>query len=293
MHPTLVVICILLGCGSVACQAAEVTPNRVSRSHIQPVSEVAAAERQSPAVGLVTTRAPAVLREHLKLERGAGLVVESIAAGSLAERAGFQRHDVLVSIDGQLLVLPEQFQTLLDDAGADAPLACRVVRGGSEQTVSLRADAVASPPRVASAGGSLKPAESVLKLLPRKVAEPKPDQSTPAVAVQKQSTAVAAALPDGGLQQRDADYVIKLTRGSETQLIVRDARGRIIFNGAIDTPEQRSLVPPAVRGRVAGLEQLLAQQQSARQPITADPAQPAPDSRVRIGTLDIKPVEVR
>lgn len=304
MHPLTVVVLLLLGCAGVVCPAAEVAPNRVSRSHIQPVGEVAATERQSPAIGLVTARAPAVLREQLRLERGAGLVVESVTAGSVAERAGLQRHDVLVSIDGQFLLLPEQLQTFLEASDGDAPLACRLIRGGSEQTISLRADAVAvaksEPAR--RAAGALKPAESVLKLVPRKSAEPEPK-----VAVQKSSTAVAVPLPGGGVQQRDADYAIKLTGGSETRLLVRDARGRIVFNGAIDTPEQRSLVPPAVRSRVAGLEQLLAQQQqSARPPVAATaatmptmptpkttPSQPTSDAKVRIGTLDISPVEVR
>jgi len=306
MHPLTVVVLLLLGCAGVVCPAAEVAPNRVSRSHIQPVGEVAATERQSPAIGLVTARAPAVLREQLRLERGAGLVVESVTAGSVAERAGLQRHDVLVSIDGQFLLLPEQLQTFLEASDGDAPLACRLIRGGSEQTISLRADAVAvaksEPAR--RAAGALKPAESVLKLVPQK-----PAATEPKVAVQKPLTVVAVPLAGGGVQQRDADYAIKLTGGSEMRLVVHDARGRIVFNGAIDTPEQRSLVPPAVRGRVAGLEQLLAQQQSARQPVASTastastpptspttpiaPLQPAPDAKVRIGTLDISPVEVR
>ncbi|NBW95973.1 MAG: hypothetical protein EBR28_04375 [Planctomycetia bacterium] len=98
-------------------------------------------------------------------------------------------------------------------------------------------------------------------------------------------------LPDGSVRQRDADYVLKLSAGAEARLVVQDARGRIVFNGPIETPEQRSLMPPAVRERVEGLERLVAQREALRQkPAEKDPASPAP---VRIGTLDIAPVEVR
>jgi hypothetical protein len=59
------------------------------------------------------------------------------------------------------------------------------------------------------------------------------------------------------LFQQDSDYQIKVTGGSEKRLVVRDSRGRIIFNDAIETPEQRSLMPLAVRDRVERMERLL------------------------------------
>lgn len=265
------VLLLFWGSTCLVTRAAEDSPTRVSRSHIQPVGEIAAAERSTPWAGLVTARAPAVLREQFRLERGAGLVVESVAPGSVAERAGLKRHDVIVSIDGQLLLLPEQFVTLLEASGDDAPLECRVLRGGVETMVSLRKAAVPAP----AAMGLLKPAESALALVPRK---------QPSVATVTQS-------PDGSLQQRDADYLVKLTGGAEPRLLVQDGRGRIIFNGPIDTPEQRSLVPPEVRSRVEGLERLVAQQQAIKE-ATGVAGAPKP-AKARIGSLDIQPVEIR
>lgn len=268
---------LLLSWGStcLVASAAEEPATRVSRSHIQPVGEVAAAERAAPWAGLVTARAPAVLREQFRLERGAGLVVEAVDPGSVAERAGLKRHDVIVSIDGQLLLLPEQFITLLEASGADAPLECRVLRGGVETSLSLRA---ARPPATA-VKGRLRPADSALALVPRKQAP---------VATVTQS-------PDGSLQQRDTEYLVKLTGGVEPRLVVQDARGRIIFNGPIDTPAQRSLVPPEVRSRMEGLERLVAQQEAikeATQEATGVAAGMKP-AKARIGTLDIQPVEIR
>jgi hypothetical protein len=62
---------------------------------------------------------------------------------------------------------------------------------------------------------------------------------------------------EDALFQQDSDYQIKVTGGSEKRLVVRDSRGRIIFNDAIETPEQRSLMPLAVRDRVERMERLL------------------------------------
>jgi hypothetical protein len=270
---------VLCGSASLAALAADGPSGRPPRSHIQPVEEIAAAEQAAPWAGLVTARAPAVLREQFRLERGAGLVVESVAPGSVAERAGLKRHDVIVSVDGQLLLLPEQFVTLLEASGDDAPLECRLLRGGVEKMISLRTE-IEGPRAV---GRSLRPAESSLALVPR---------SSP------NAVATVTTMPDGSLQQRDANYVVKLMVGSEQRLVVKDARGRIVFNGPIDTPAQRSLVPPQVRGRVEGLERLVAQQQESKDRGVGRDAGPGDAGsseapQARIGALDIKSAKIR
>lgn len=267
-------------------------PDRSRRSHIQSVSEVAA-EETAPWAGLTTSRAPAVLRQQLALERGAGLIVEEVAAGSRAEKAGLQRHDVLVSMDGQLLVLPEQLTTLLQESADDVPLACRLIRGGKETVVSLRpqraGDSPASAAQSATRRVPLKPAASTLARLPQKAVPPSASGTT----VQKgASSGMAVQLPDGSLLQRDHDYTIKLSVGSDTRLVVKDARGWVVFNGAIDTPEQRSLVPMAVRSRVEGLEKYAVYTEPTAKPAVAEQSA-APQPAARIGTLDIPPVTIR
>ncbi|NDC53718.1 MAG: PDZ domain-containing protein [Planctomycetia bacterium] len=265
---------LVLVLGSVAglpgAGAADAPPPGQPRSLIRSVGEIAAAERDKPWAGLVTSRAPEVLREQFRLDRGAGLVVESVAAGSVAEKAGLQRHDLLVSVDGQLLILPEQLTMLLEASAADAPLECRLFRAGVERTVSLAKRPAAAPE------GGLKPAQSALDLLPRKRQPP---------------VGTVTRLTDGTLQRRDADYTVKLTPGEEPRLVVRDARGRIVFNGPIDTPEQQSLVPPDVRGRVGELERLAARQAEGG-PAEASAGRDRPPA-VRIGRLEIEPIEVR
>jgi len=269
MRLAIAIMCF--GVAGATARAADDIPTRQARSHIQPVGEIAAADGRTLWAGLVTARAPAVLREQLRLERGAGLVVESVAPGSEAERVGLRRHDILVSVDGQLLLVPEQLIELLEASAADAALECRLIRAGAEQTLALRTRPVAAM----AARGSLRPAQSTLDLLPRK----------PPTRV-----ATVTQRADGTLEHRGPDFVVKLTGGAEPRLIVQDARSRIVFNGPIDTPEQRSLVPPAVRAQVEGLERLAAQHRSQEGERGVTTPQPA---AARIGTLDIRPVEIR
>jgi hypothetical protein len=290
------------------------TSDRGPRSHIQPVSEIAA-QSAAPWAGLVTARAPAVLREQLELKHGAGLIVEEVAAGSAAERAGLRQHDVLVALDGQLLVLPEQLTTLLEEWGNDEPLTCRLLRGGKPTEVTLRPRAAASvakssargvkskagprssdesPDSTASAQPALlKPTASVMAMLPRKAAAKDPAESPDAAkAAPSALTSSVIQLEDGSLFQRDADYSLKLSAGTDATLVVKDARGRIVFNNRIATPEQRSFMPPEVLARVEGLERLQARRRMLAQPVVTE--QSGSQSPVeRIGSLDIEPVQVR
>ena len=227
------------------------------RSHIQTVAELASDRRQPPATGLVTSRASDVLREQLALDRGCGLVVEAVAPGTPAARAGLKRHDVLVSLDGQLLLLPEQLAALLECSRSDAPLQFEVRRAGQTSTISLHAEGTTSPTRSMAAIDpepvAVQPADVPQQEAERAVVA---DGSTDQPPNHAQST--VTRLADDTLVQHGADYWLKIHRGEELWLIVRDPRGWVVFNGVIDTPAQRSLIPIQVRSRVEQLEAMLA-----------------------------------
>jgi hypothetical protein len=107
------------------------------RSHIQPVGEIAMASRNPDTLGLRLTRATEVLRQQLSLARGAGLVVEDVIPGSVAEKAGFKQHDVLVLLDDQMLLLPEQLVALLEASTGTSIPECTLLRGGAKVTLQL------------------------------------------------------------------------------------------------------------------------------------------------------------
>lgn len=288
------------------------------RSHIQPVGEIATASRNPDTLGLRLTRASEVLRQQLSLARGAGLVVEEVVPDSVAEKVGFKQHDVLVLLDDQMLLLPEQLAALLESSTGTATPACTLLRGGAKVTLPLGKQAptgrpALSPPALAvepttMATTSTAPARTPPPAARQTAAKPpmtprlRAPASMLALVQATQSDRLAQPLPgavqvsasapagspaahrspsvaDETLVRHDADYQIKLSRGNETRLVVLDPHGRIIFNDEIDTPEHRSLVPPALRQRVDDMERSF-------EDVDTRPA-------VEIGRLDAAPIEVR
>jgi hypothetical protein len=266
-------LCIALAVASFSGATAAEPP----RSHLEPAGGVASGPPTFASLGLTLTRASAVLRQQLAIKRGAGLVVEGVAAGSRAARAGFAQHDVLVRLDDQLLLLPEQLDALLESAEPDAPLGCTVLRGGHEVVIPIAngAPVAALPARSTAANGGLRPTASSLAIV---------QQSMP-----KHGSIDATRLrrlADETLVRQDPDFQIRLTSGDETRLIVSDPEGRVLFNDTIDTPEGRSRMPVSVRDRVIHMERML----EGRQPDTATAAaKPTAD----IGRLDVTPIELR
>lgn len=276
----------VLGVGAVGSRAEDSAAT--ARSHLQPVSEIARPPVSGEGLGIRLSRASPVLRQQLALERGAGLVVDDVLAGTRAEAAGFRLHDVLVRLDDQLLVLPQQFDALLEAAGPGDPLTCTVLRGGREVVIPLaggsaagRATPARPGPAAASARRPLRPTASSLALVPA-AADDTPRDRPP-------QTASSAGRPrpasDETLLRQDADFEIRLTRADKTRLLVRDRAGRVVFDGPIDAAADRGRVPAAIRSRVTEMERLL------------EPRGVAGDSGARpvveIGRLDMAPVDLQ
>jgi len=228
------------------------------RSDLRPAGEVAAAERNTPVAGMTLVPVPPLLRNHLVLPEGAGLVVRDVAAGAPAEAAGLRVHDVLVFLDGQALLRPDHLAALIAAAGPEAPLVLEVRRAGRQLSVSLN-------PSRASGGASVPPQPGA----PAALAEPPPG-AAPIPTTPTASVPVAAApstpfVPPPGARRlgpdavllEDRDFWLKVYRDSDTCLMARDARGWLVFNGPISTPQQRSLIPRRVRERVVQLELML------------------------------------
>ena len=288
------------------------------RSHIQSVGEVAAASRHAETLGLRLARASEVLRQQLALARGAGLVVEEVTPGSTADKAGFRQHDVLVLLDDQMLLLPEQLAALLEASNGTTTPACTLLRGGAKVTIALGELRQTDKPTLstplnlggqATVAAAPAPARPQLPAVRQTAAKPSasPRLRAPASAlalvqpdrpVQQSQTTVqtsatvpaSSTLPaqsagrqsfstDETLVRHDPDYQIKLSRGNETRLVILDPHGRIVFNDEIDTPDHRRLVPQAARQRVEEMEKSL-------ESVANGPT-------VQIGRLDTAPIEIR
>ncbi len=256
-----------------AVTAADVGVAPFRRSHIQPVGEMVQPRAPVPdalqPLGLHLSRAPEILRRQLALGCEEGLVVDAVAPGSVAAASGFLPHDVLVKLDDQLLVLPEQFGLLLgacrhpvDGRGPAAGLrpTVTILRGGRPLTVGLgeqpagQAGVAAASP--AAAVAPEPPPQSAAVPGPRvfsqPLRQPVPVAGTASGRPTRQPRDEAAVL-----LREDTDFTIHVIQGDETRLVVQAATGEPVFNGCVDTPAQLATVPPAVRARVEAMLQVL------------------------------------
>jgi len=285
--------------GATSAETAREQQPATRRSHIQPVGEMAAAGRNADTLGLRLSRASEVLRQQLALARGAGLVVEEVIEGSVADKAGFKRYDVLVLLDDQMLLLPEQLAALLEASDSGTAPECTLLRGGVKVTIPLAQPGQVTQPRMtrrASAG-----TQPVSGAFPTSAAEPpaavrqmaakpatqsrlRPAASTLSLVQPRPAAAPAKAPAAAGsadaetLVRQDSDCQLRISRGAETRLVVTDLKGRVLFDREIDSSESRGLIPEAVLERVEEMERAL-----------ESPTRPA----VEVGRLEVAPIEIR
>jgi hypothetical protein len=77
-----------------------------------------------------------VLRAQLQLPEGEGLIVEEVVPGSAAEEAGFQRYDILLSVNGEKLASPHDLHQRVAQEPIEA-LTFELIRGGQKQTLEV------------------------------------------------------------------------------------------------------------------------------------------------------------
>ncbi len=87
-------------------------------------------------LGAQVTPADDALRAQLGLSKDQGLVVTSVQDGGPADKAGLQKHDVLLTLNGKLVANTDALRQQLQDAGEKAiPLG--LLRAGKKLTIEV------------------------------------------------------------------------------------------------------------------------------------------------------------
>jgi len=93
--------------------------------------------KESAWLGLAVEESSEALSSQLGLKPGEGLTVNFVAADSPAAKADFHKNDVLVELDGQMLVHPMQLRKLVQMHAVGETVKLTFFRGGKKQTASV------------------------------------------------------------------------------------------------------------------------------------------------------------
>ena len=112
-------------------------PGNKQKIIIQTMEDDAHAEKSTGKemawLGLSTEESSEALALQLGLQPGEGLLVTYVATNSPAAKASLQKNDLLVELDGQKLVLPEQLRKLVRMRNEGTKVVLTYYRGGKRQ----------------------------------------------------------------------------------------------------------------------------------------------------------------
>jgi hypothetical protein len=123
-----------------ATPAAPATPATPATITIQTIEPSGKKKQSKPVtyLGVAVQECPEALSAQLGLKPGEGLTVILLAAGSPAQKADFRKNDVLVDLDGQMLVHPLQLQKLIQMHTEADPVKLTFYRSGKKQIVTVK-----------------------------------------------------------------------------------------------------------------------------------------------------------
>ncbi len=246
-------------------------------------------DRSAVFLGIEASRLPSALSDQLDLPAGFGLLVDYVVPGSAAEAAGVKKHDILKMLNDQILTSEEQLSVLVRSFSDGQEVTLVVLRKGQENKLTAKLQKRA--PHSGHPGGrnagaredgasdfsendfhfdfdeaaNRDVAERIHDSLERsreraeEAAARANEQVQRALETVRERAARSSAsrldLDDAQIMVSDSTGRLQIhsSHGKRT-LTIRDADGKKVFDGPIDTPEQRKAIPADALPRVEALE---------------------------------------
>jgi serine protease Do len=262
-------------------------------------------------LGVETSEVPRVLSEQMGLPRGFGVVVDYVVPNGPAATAGLQSSDIIRMLNDQQIVNPGQLGKLVRSFAEGTSVDLTLLRKGKEVKVSVKLGKKDVPVGRGSFG--FEQEWNFDDLDKMKFDFKAPDMTAVREAVlrakdqamrardeaQRAARGLRIVTSDDGLTKSTRIDLGKATiTFSDDQgelkmesidgrkmLTAKDAQGKLLFNGPIDTEEQRAKLPANVRQRFDKLErQELPEVPPAPEPPEA-PRAPEPEESARLQNL--------
>ena len=194
-------------------------------------------------VGISASPAAPALRHQLKLREGIGLVVDFVEPKSPADEAGIKQYDLLEKLDDQLLINTEQFAVLVRTYKPDDEIKLTLLREGKRETINVKLAERDLP--------NLNQFHFDPQLMQFDRADGQPRQLNLNVPEHLK----LLTQPVKSLTWVDGQREITITnKDGHSTLVARDVSGKKLFEGRIDSEEQRNALPTDVRDTLKKLK---------------------------------------
>ncbi len=230
-------------------------------------------------LGVETSRVPRVVSEQLGLPRGFGVVVDYVVPESAAATAGLQQNDIIRMLNDQILVDSDQLGTLVRSFADGTTVTLTILRQGKEMKLTAHLQQKQAKSGRGEVGyewnfdmdgmdgmkNMRMPDMSAMREVAtraRQEAERAGEQAREVArklrVVTTDNGTVKATHVDLGKAQivySDEKGELRLeTVAGKRVLIAKDPAGKLLFQGPIETDQERSRVPEEVRKRYEKLE---------------------------------------
>ena len=236
----------------------------VIRKHGEPVEK-----EKVTFLGVETAPVNRTLAAQLGLGRDTGLVVVRVSEKSPAADM-LKEDDVLTRLDDQVLVNQQQFGVLVRSKPEGTEVKLTLIRGGKEMSVKAKLGSHEVPKMLAALAlpGGLNwsmgampeefarlrqmpgmgddAAKDVLRMIGR---EHRNFMATPGVRIYRRAGkgSTILDLPNSNISYSDESGSIDIkAEAGKRELTVKDAAGKVTFQGPINTDEERKKLPPEV-----------------------------------------------
>ncbi len=246
-------------------------------------------------LGVETSQVPDVVSEQLGLAKGLGLVVEYVVPNSPAASAGIQQNDILKMLNDQILIEPSQLRKLLQTFSEGTDVTLTILRKGQEQKITVKLTKKEMPQRHSLMPGGNHDLHwdfdetgdlgEQMQELKEQLKEQLGDAQRGIIrgAVMKAHDAARRARDDARRAAReirilsndngalrgtkidlgkaqivfcDGKGEMKLENvNGKKMLTAKDAQGKLLFGGPVETKEDFDKVPADVRQRYEKLQQ--------------------------------------
>src|SRR5438132_978765 len=246
-------------------------------------------------LGVETSQIPSVVSEQLGLPKGFGLVVDYVVPDSPSAAAGIQQNDILKMLSDQILIEPTQLRKLLQNFSEGTEVTLTILRKGQEQKITVKLTKKEVPQRRSWIPGGKPglhwdfddvgdPGEQ-MQDLKEQLQEQLGGAQHGVIreAVMKAREAARRAREDAGRAAREirilsndhgalratkidigkAQIVFSDDKGEmkvenvdgKKLLTAKDAQGKLLFSGPVETKEDLDKMPAEVRERYEKLQQ--------------------------------------